>query len=114
MGNLGLVGIADYPGDAGQGSQLFGSALGVAAGYDEANSRVCGVKLADGFAGLGVGRRGDGAGVDDNDVGSGYGGVNRRRFRRAENYRGRSRASINLMFEMRASFRDAVTSGGLA
>src|SRR6266436_1516185 len=53
----------------GRGGQLFGGALGVAAGDDEADSGVGGVKLSNGIAGLSVGGSGDGAGVDDNDVG---------------------------------------------
>ena len=35
------------------------------------------MKLSNGVAGLGVGRSGDGAGVDDDDVGSGGGGGSR-------------------------------------
>ena len=78
LGDLGFVGIADNPGDAGEGGQLFGRALGVAAGDDEADAGVGGVKLSNGVAGLGVGRGCDGTGVDDDDVsggGSGCGGA---------------------------------------
>jgi hypothetical protein len=69
-GDFGFVGIAYDPGDTGKRGQLFGSTLGVAAGDDDADGRVGGVKLSDGVAGLGVGGSGDGAGVDDDDVGS--------------------------------------------
>ena len=63
--------IADDPGDALEGSKFFGSALGVAAGYDEADSGVGSVKLANGVASLRVCRSGDGAGVENDDVSSG-------------------------------------------
>ncbi len=65
------MGIADDPGDAGKGGQLFGSALGIAASDDDADMGVGGAKLADGVASLGVGGGCDGARVDDDDVSSG-------------------------------------------
>ena len=71
LGDLGLVGIADDPGHAGECGQLFGGALGVTAGDDNADGRVGGVKLSNGVAGLSVGGGRDGAGVDDDDVGGG-------------------------------------------
>src|SRR5713226_9133056 len=75
LGDMGLVGIADDPGDTGKRRQFFGSALGIATGDDHADGGVGGVKLSNGVAGLGVGRGSDGAGVDDDDVcGSGGGG----------------------------------------
>jgi len=75
LGDLGFVGIADDPGDAGEGSELFGGALGVAASDNKADGGVGGVKLANGVAGLGIGGGGDSAGIDDDDVGgSGRGG----------------------------------------
>src|SRR5260370_26171222 len=69
--DLGLVGIADDPGNAGERGQLFGSALGVATGDDDADGGVGGVKLTNRVAGLGIGGSRDGAGVDDDDVGDG-------------------------------------------
>ena len=66
---MGLVGIADYEGDAGQGSDFFRGALGVAAGDDDAGCGICGMEFADGVAGLGVRGGGDGAGVEDHEVG---------------------------------------------
>jgi len=70
------VGIADDPGDAGKGGELFGSALGIATSDDDADGGIGGVKLTNCIAGLGVSGRRDGAGVDDHDVcGSGSGGT---------------------------------------
>src|SRR6266436_816321 len=71
--DLGLVGIADNPGHAGDCGKLFGGALRIASGDDDADGGVGGVKLADGVAGLGVGGGRNGAGIDDDDVG-GVGG----------------------------------------
>src|SRR5258708_38335269 len=71
VGDLGLVGVADNPRDAGECGQFFGSALGITAGDDNANGGVGGVKLANGVASLSVGGGGDGAGVDHDDVGGG-------------------------------------------
>ena len=65
------MGIADDPGDARERGQFLGSSLGIAAGDDEVNGGVGGMKLSNGVAGLGIGGGRDGAGVDDNDVGSG-------------------------------------------
>src|SRR5882762_11649772 len=74
LGDLGFVGIADDPGDTGEGGQFFGGALGVAAGDDNADGGVGGVKLSNGVASLSVGGGRDGAGVDDDDVGGCRGG----------------------------------------
>ena len=49
--------------------QLFGSALGVAPGDDDASGGACGMNFADGIASLGVCSCGDGAGVQDDHVG---------------------------------------------
>ena len=70
------MGIADDPGDAGEGGEFFGGTLSVAASDDDAGGRIGSVELANGIAGLGVGCSGDGAGVDDDDVG--VGGFGRR------------------------------------
>jgi hypothetical protein len=71
---LGFVGIADDEGDTGKGGEFFGGALGVAAGDDDFCGRVGGMEFTDGVAGLGVGGGGDGAGVEDDDVGLRFGG----------------------------------------
>src|SRR5690242_165110 len=63
------MGVADDERDAGERGQLFGSALGVTAGDDEARGGIAGMDFADGVAGLGVGGGGDGAGVEDDEVG---------------------------------------------
>ena len=69
IGDLGLVGIANDIGDAGECGEIFGSALGVAAGDEDACSRITGMNLANGVASLGIGGRGYGAGVDDHEIG---------------------------------------------
>src|SRR5712672_3278024 len=75
MGDLGFVGIADDPGDAGECGKFFGGALGVAAGDNETDGGVGGMKLSNGVARLGIGGSRDGAGVEDDDVsGGGRGG----------------------------------------
>src|SRR6266699_2169367 len=55
LGDLRLVGIADDPRDSRKYGQFFRSALGIAAGGDNANGGIGGVKLSNGVAGLGVG-----------------------------------------------------------
>ena len=69
LGDLGFVGVADDPGNARKGSKLFGSALSVAAGDDDAGAGIGGVELANGVAGLGVGGGGDRTSIDHDDVG---------------------------------------------
>jgi hypothetical protein len=68
---LGFVGIADYEGDAGKGGDFFGGALGVAAGNKDAGCGIGGVQFANGVASLGVCGGGNGAGVEDHDIGGG-------------------------------------------
>src|SRR5438045_1496609 len=70
QGDLWFVGIADDPGNARESCEFFGGALGVAPSDNQADGRVGSVKFANGVAGLCVGGGGDGAGVEDNDVGS--------------------------------------------
>ena len=70
LGDLGFVGVADDPGDAGKGGEFFWGALGIATGDDHANSGIGSMEFANGVAGLGIGGGRDRAGVDDNDVGS--------------------------------------------
>jgi hypothetical protein len=53
-GDLGFVGVADDEGDAGKRGEFFGSALGIAAGDDDAGGRIAGVDFADGIASLGI------------------------------------------------------------
>lgn len=68
-----LVRITDDPGDSGKRGKFFGSALRVASGGDDARGGILAVNAADGFASFGVGGSGDGAGVEDDDVGGGVG-----------------------------------------
>ena len=69
IGDLRLVRIADDEGNSGENRKLFGGALRVAAGDDDARGGIGGVEFADGVARLGVGGSGDGAGVQHDDVG---------------------------------------------
>ena len=62
--------IAQDQGDAGQGGQFFRGSLGVTAGDPDGDSRKFTGEAADGLAGLLVGPFGDGAGVDQVQVGS--------------------------------------------
>jgi hypothetical protein len=71
LGDLGFVGVADDPGDAGECGELFGGALGVAAGDNDASGGICGVEFSNGAAGLGVRGGGYCASVDDDYVGAG-------------------------------------------
>jgi len=68
-GDLGFVGIADNEGYAWENRDFFGGALSVTAGYEDARCRIGGVNFANGVSGLRVGRGGDGAGVENHDVG---------------------------------------------
>src|SRR5258707_6046510 len=77
VGDLWFVGIAYDAADAGEGGQFFWSALGVAAGNDDAGGGACGVNFADSVAGLSVSGGGDGTGIENDDVGAlrGYRGA---------------------------------------
>src|SRR5271157_2512836 len=68
-GDLRLVGIPDNKRDSRENRKLFGGALRVAAGDDDARGGIGGVKFADGLARLGVRGSGDGTGVQNDDVG---------------------------------------------
>ena len=61
--------VANDVRDTGEGGKVLWGALGVAAGDDDARGGIARVDFADGVAGLGIGGRGDGAGVDDDVVG---------------------------------------------
>ena len=63
IGDLRLVRIADDEGNSRENRQFFGSALGVAAGDDDARGGIGGVEFADGVARLGICGGGDGTGV---------------------------------------------------
>ena len=63
--------IADDGGDAGQGCEFVGCALGIAAGDDDACVGVAAVDTADIGAGGAVAFGSDGAGVDEDEVGEG-------------------------------------------
>jgi len=61
--------IPDDPFDAIESRQLFGSALGVTAGDEDARAAICGVNVADSIASLSVGRCGDSACIEHHDIG---------------------------------------------
>lgn len=61
--------IPDDPFDAVEARQLFGSALGVTAGDEDASAAICGVNVADGIASLSVGGCGHGACIEYDDIG---------------------------------------------
>ena len=61
--------VADDQADAGEFCDLFGGALRVASGDDDAGVGVLALHAADGGAGVLIGRSGDGAGVEDDDGG---------------------------------------------
>lgn len=67
----GFVAVAEDGGDAGQCGKFLRRALGVAAGDDDVGRRVATVDAADVGAGSAIGLGGDGAGVDEDDVGAG-------------------------------------------
>jgi hypothetical protein len=69
-----FVGVADHGGDAGEGRDFFGSALGVASGDDDFCQRILALHAADGGAGVLIGGMGDGAGVHYYQVGFSGGG----------------------------------------
>ena len=61
--------IADYQLHSGQLLKLFGHALGVAAGSHQEGFGVLAVSLPEQVAGLGIGRLGNRAGIQDIDIG---------------------------------------------
>ncbi len=63
------MGIAHDQGNAGETGDFFRGALGVATGDNDASGRIHRVNLADGVASLSVGGGGDGAGIENDDVG---------------------------------------------
>jgi hypothetical protein len=65
---LHLGGVADHLRDAGQAGEALGLDLRGAAGHDDASLRVLARELADRLPGLTRRLRGDGAGVDDDEV----------------------------------------------
>ena len=71
IGNRILVRIADDQSHAGQSGDFLRRALRVAAGDDDARLGLRAMDAADGLAKLVVGGRGDGAGVQDDEVGVG-------------------------------------------
>ena len=66
-----FVGVADYGGDAGECGDFFGGALGVASGDDDFRVGITALYAADGGAGVLIGGVGDGAGVEDDEIGVG-------------------------------------------
>ena len=75
FGREGLVAVADDGGDTGDAGEFFRSALGIAAGDDDARVRVEAMRAADVGAGFAVGFGGDAAGVDDDHIGVGPAGI---------------------------------------
>ncbi len=71
------MGIADYVRDAGKCGEIFGCALSVTAGDDDAGLRIGGVDFADGVTGLRVGGSSNCAGVDDDEFSGGWIGSDR-------------------------------------
>ena len=76
-GDLGLVGIADDEGNAGEGSDFFGRTLRITTGNEDARGRVGGVDFANRVTCLSVGGGSDRAGVENYYVGRGSGGGGR-------------------------------------
>ena len=68
---MGFVGVADDEGNAWEGRDFFGDALGITAGNEDARGRIGGVDFADGVASLGVSGRSDRAGVKNDHIGCG-------------------------------------------
>jgi hypothetical protein len=75
FGELMFVRVTDYGGYAGQGGDFLGSALGIASGDNNSCQRVLALDAADGGAGVPIGGIGDGAGVQNDEVGLGGGGA---------------------------------------
>src|SRR5450432_3895766 len=69
MSDLVFVGIAKDRGHSGESGDLGGGSLGVAAGDEDLGGGVAGVDAADGSTGGAVGVGGDGAGVEDDELG---------------------------------------------
>jgi hypothetical protein len=69
LGDLCLMGIADYPFDAGHVGQLFRRPLRVAARNQDTGSGVFAMHAAHGLAHIAIGGRGDSASVEHHQVG---------------------------------------------
>lgn len=69
--DLRFVGIANDPGNPGEGGEFFRRALCIAASDNDFCGRILRVDFADGVASLGVGGRRHRAGVDNDDRGGG-------------------------------------------
>jgi len=68
------MGISDDQGDAFDGGEFLGGALGVAAGDEDAGLGMVAMEFANGLAHFIVGGGGDGAGVEHDQAGIGGGG----------------------------------------
>jgi hypothetical protein len=64
-----FVGVADHGGDAGQGGDFFGGALGIASGDDDSCQGILALHAADGGASVLIGGIGDGASVEYDEIG---------------------------------------------
>ncbi len=69
FGELMFVRVADHSGYARQRGDFFGSALGVASGDNNFCQRILALHAANGGAGILIGGIGDGAGIQDDEVG---------------------------------------------
>ena len=65
---MGFVGIADHPGDAREGGELFRSTLRITTRHDDTSRRIPRMKFADGIASLGIRRGGHRTRVYHHDV----------------------------------------------
>ena len=62
-----FVRITDDLGDAGEGGDFLGGALGVASGDDDLGAGILAMDAADGGAGIVIGGGGDGAGIEHDE-----------------------------------------------
>jgi hypothetical protein len=66
--DLALVGIPNNPLDAWEGGQFLGSALRIAACYENAAPWIQAVRMTHGLPDIVIGRRGDGASVENDEI----------------------------------------------
>ena len=71
VGDLRLVRVADHPLHARHRRQFFRRALRIAAGHQDARRRILAMHAADGLPHVVIRRRGDGAGVQNDEIGRG-------------------------------------------
>jgi hypothetical protein len=66
--DLALVLVPDDPRDAGERGEFLRSALGIAASHENAAAGILAVRAAHGLSHIVIGRRGDGAGIENHEV----------------------------------------------